>query len=98
LGPAPLFRPINKHGQISAQALTGHAVAVIVKQRATAAGLLAENYSGHSLRAGFCTAAALNGAPYWQIRKISGHRSHAVLDRYIRDTQLFQDNPLNQLF
>lgn len=39
-----------------------------------------------------------HGAPYWQIRKISGHRSHAVLDRYIRDTQLFQDNPLEPAF
>ncbi|MEE4377844.1 MAG: tyrosine-type recombinase/integrase [Candidatus Competibacteraceae bacterium] len=96
--PIPLFRPINKHGQIGRKALTGHAVAVIVKQRSAAVGLSAELYSGHSLRAGFCTSAALNGAPHWQIKKISGHKTNAILDRYIRDARLFSDNPLAGLF
>lgn len=95
---APIFRPINKHGQITDQVLSGHAVAKIVKQRCAAAGLSPEHYSGHSLRAGFCTAAALNGAPSWQIRKISGHKTNAMLERYIRDARLFHDNPLQGLF
>ncbi len=94
----PIFRPINKHHQISDQALSGHAVAEIVKQRCAAVDLSPEHYSGHSLRAGFCTAAALNGAPSWQIRKISGHKTNTMLDRYIRDARLFHDNPLEGLF
>ena len=37
--PAPLFRPIDRYGRLAPQALTGHAVAVIVKQRAAMAVL-----------------------------------------------------------
>ncbi len=96
--PTPIFRAIDQHGHLSAKALTGHAVAVIVKRRAAAVGLPPDRYSGHSLRAGFCTSAALNGAPYWQIKKISGHKTNAILDRYIRDARLFHDNPLDGMF
>lgn len=92
--PAPLFRPIDRHGRLAPQALTGHAVAVIVKQRAAAAGLAPEEFSGHSLRAGFCTAAARHGAPSWRIQQISGHKTHASLERYIRAGQLFDNHPL----
>ena len=95
--PAPLFRPIDRHGRLAPQALTGHAVAVIVKQRAAAAGLAAADFSGHSLRAGFCTAAARHGAPAWRIQQISGHKTHASLERYIRAGQLFDDHPLEGL-
>ncbi|MCB1825613.1 MAG: site-specific integrase [Candidatus Competibacteraceae bacterium] len=96
--PAPLFRPLDRHGRLAPQALSGHAVAVIVKQRAAAAGLDPAVYSGHSLRAGFCTAAARHGAPTWRIQQISGHRTHASLERYIRAGQLFDDHPLEGLF
>lgn len=92
--PAPLFRPIDRHGRLAPQALTGHAVAEIVKQRAAAAGLDPAAFSGHSLRAGFCTAAARHGAPAWRIQQISGHKTHASLERYIRAGQLFDDHPL----
>ena len=95
--PAPLFRPIDRHGRLAPQALSGHAVAVIVKQRAAAAGLAPEDFSGHSLRAGFCTAAARHGAPTWRIQQISGHQTHASLERYIRAGQLFDDHPLEGL-
>lgn len=94
VSPAPLFRPIDCHGRLAPQALTGHAVAVIVKQRAAAAGLDSESFSGHSLRAGFCTAAARHGAPAWRIQQISGHKTHASLERYIRAGHLFDDHPL----
>jgi len=53
-----------------------------------------ERFSGHSLRAGFCTAAARHGAPTWRIQQISGHQTHASLERYIRAGQLFDDHPL----
>ena len=91
---APLFRAVNRHGQIAAQALTGRAVALLVKERCARAGLDPTRYAGHSLRAGFCTAAALAGKPNWQIRKQSGHQTEAMLNRYIRDGRLFADNAL----
>lgn len=38
-GQCPRFRPLDRHGRLTPQALTGHAVAAIVKQRATMAVL-----------------------------------------------------------
>jgi hypothetical protein len=38
------------------------------------------------------TQAAINGAEERDIAKISGHRSIAVLRRYIRDANLFRNN------
>jgi len=95
--PAPLFRPIDRHGRLAPQALADHAVAAIIKERAAAAGLDPAAFSGHSLRAGFCTAAARHGAPAWRIQQISGHQSPASLARYIRAGQLFDDHPLEGL-
>lgn len=94
---APLFRAINRHGQIAEAALTGRAVALIIQACCRKAGLDPTRYAGHSLRAGFCTAAALAGKPNWQIRKQSGHKTDVMLNRYIRDGRLFADNPLEGL-
>lgn len=90
----PVFRAVNQHGQIAGAALTGRAVALLVKERCLKAGLDPQKYAGHSLRAGFCTTAALAGKPNWQIRKQSGHKTDAMLNRYIRDGRLFADNAL----
>jgi site-specific recombinase XerD len=59
-----IFRSINKHGHISDAPLTGTAIALIVKRNsyvqnkiagAAEKGEYTPSYSGHSLRAGFCT-------------------------------------------
>jgi site-specific recombinase XerD len=47
-----IFRSVDRHGNVAAAGLTGGAVARIVKARCAAAGLDADRYSGHSLRAG----------------------------------------------
>ena len=44
----------------------------------------ARDYAGHSLRAGFCTQAALLNWPGHWIRQQSRHQSEATLARYIR--------------
>jgi integrase len=87
-----LFRPIDRHGNIKPDRLTAHAVARIVKRCATAAGLDAGLFSGHSLRTGLATAAAAAGAGDRSIQKQTGHKSRAMLDRYIRSAELFKDN------
>ena len=48
----PLFCGLSKAGRLSGAALSDKAVARLVKRAAAAAGLDAERYSGHSLRAG----------------------------------------------
>jgi integrase len=92
ISAGPIFRPVNRHGQLGRGALCGQAVALIVKERAGAAGLDPRLYSGHSLRAGLVTSAAAAGVASWKIREQTGHASDAMLQRYIRDTGLFIDN------
>jgi integrase len=88
----PVFRSIDRHGNVADQRLSGEAVSIIVKQRAHAAGFNAHNYSGHSLRAGLATSAAMAGASSFKIRAQTGHASDAMLSRYIRDGDMFTNN------
>ena len=94
----PIFRPVDRHGHIIDTRLSGEAVAVIVKERAKAAGLDPSKYSGHSLRAGLATSAATAGVASWKIRQQTGHASDAMLNRYIRDGELFRDNAAGAIF
>jgi hypothetical protein len=62
IGEGPVFRPINRHEQLSDKRLTDFAVAVIIKRAAKKAGMPTPQLSGHSLRGGFVTEAKKNGA------------------------------------
>jgi integrase len=88
----PIFRPVTRHGKIIPTALSAQAVAEIVKQRVVSVGLDPSKFSGHSLRAGLVTSAAQAGVSSWKIRQQTGHKSDAMLQRYIRDSQIFIDN------
>ena len=88
----PIFRPFWKGGRIREARLSDHAVACIIKARALAAGLDPARYAGHSLRAGFVTEAARNGADIWKIQQVSRHKSMQVLSTYVRDARLFDDH------
>lgn len=83
----PLFRPINRHDQIvGSKALTPQSVALIVKSsvRLMSGDDAAKMVAGHSLRAGYCTTAAMIGLQSYQIREQTGHSSDVTLARYIR--------------
>lgn len=84
-----IFRRVDRYGNLLDKRLSGEAVSLIVKERVAAAGLDPHKYSGHSLRAGFVTAAALAGIASWQIRRQTGHTSDTMLARYIRTTNRF---------
>ena len=79
-----LFRPIDRHGNLGSFALTGHAIANILKRRAEAVGIDPKSISGHSLRAGYATSAAIAGHTAWAIRQQTGHRSDEMVARYVR--------------
>jgi site-specific recombinase XerD len=98
LTSGPIFRRIDRYEHVLATRLSGQSVALIIKQRASAAGLDAEMYSGHSLRAGFATHAARAGVSAVNIRKQTGHKSDAMLQRYIRDSELFSNNANRQIW
>lgn len=97
LQDGPLFRPIDRHGNIRAQRLADFTVVRVVKTLAAAVGLDPAKYGGHSLRAGLATAAAAAGAEERAIMKQTGHKSERILRRYIRDGQLFKDNAADGL-
>jgi integrase len=86
-----IFRNVDRHGRVLNR-LTDHAVRLIVKERLAAAGIDPEPYSGHSLRAGLATSAALNGANEASIRKQTGHKSPAMVHRYIRVADMWRNN------
>jgi len=85
------FRCVNRAGTVGKR-LSDHAVAVIIKSYAKAIGLDPASVSGHSLRSGLATAAAQAGIPAHKIQAQTGHRSLEMLNRYIRDGNLFLDN------
>jgi site-specific recombinase XerD len=93
----PLFRAINRHGQLRQSRLSPADVARIVKKLALRAGLDAAKYAGHSLRAGHATSAAVAGASERSIMAQTGHRSVQMVRRYIRDGSLFRENSAGKL-
>ncbi len=74
------------------RALSSLGVARAVKRALTAIGLETTNYSGHSLRAGLVTAAAMAGVSERVIMQQTGHKNTAMLRRYIREGSLFREN------
>jgi integrase len=93
----PLFRRIDRNGRLNGRGLHKDSIGAIVKRAAVAAGLDPKVYAGHSLRAGFCTQAYMNGAREFDIMRQTGHRSLATLRNYIRGRGLFRDNAAARL-
>jgi integrase len=92
-----VFCNVNRHGQIASTRLSGEGVALVMRERLKAAGIDATGFSGHSLRAGFCTSAAQAGVSAFKIRNQSGHASDGMLQRYVRDGEIFVDNAAGAL-
>jgi integrase len=93
----PLFRSINRHGQVQPGRLSPIDVARVVKKLAERAGLDPAKYAGHSLRAGHATAAAISRASERSIMNQTGHRSVQMVRRYIREGSLFRENSAGKL-
>jgi hypothetical protein len=68
-----------------------------VKQAATAVLLDARSFAGHSLRAVLVTSAGIAGRSDRSIMNTTGHRSIAMVQRYVRDASLFRDNAASGL-
>ena len=79
-----VFRQVTRHDQLRSDRLTAHAVARILKRAVERTGAGSTNVSGHSLRSGFCTQAAMSDVPNWLVRETTGHTSDAVLNVYCR--------------
>lgn len=88
----PIFRGVDRHGNVSAKRLSDRNVAMIIKRCVVRAGLPPEQYAGHSLRAGLVTTAAMNDAPVSSIMKQTRHNSFDTVRGYIREGQIFKKN------
>jgi len=97
ISDGPIFRPVDRHGHISPERLSGEAVSLVIRERVAAAGIDPTGFSGHSLRAGFATSAAQAGVSTLKIRQQTGHGSDAMLARYVREGELFSGNAAGAL-
>ena len=88
----PVFRAVDRHGRMSERRLSDRAVADLIKRVAARSGLDPARFSGHSLRAGLVTQAALDGVPERVIQGMSGHKSIAVLRGYVRNANVFAES------
>jgi integrase len=92
-----LFRAFTAHGQQTTRPLPAYAVGRMVQRAVRQQGLDATHYGGHSLRAGFVTAAAHAGVAERLIMQQTGHTDVRTLRRYIRDSSLFRENAAAQI-
>ena len=97
INSGPLFRRFSKGSKLSENRLTDQTVALLIKKYLKLAGIDEKNYSGHSLRSGFATAAAESGAEERTIMAMTGHKSPEMVRRYIKNANLFKDNALNKI-
>ncbi len=93
----PIFREVDRHGKVGTVAIHRDTVGAIIKRAVGRAGFREEGFAGHSLRAGFATQAARNGASAFDIMRQTGHRSITTVSRYVRDAQIFRDAPASKL-
>jgi integrase len=87
----PIFRQVHHAGRVGQARLASRVVGTVVKRAAVAVGLDPRNLAGHSLRAGYATEAARSGKPIFVIQQQTGHKSVAMVSRYVRAVDLFRD-------
>ena len=87
-----LFQTLMRGGVPSGQPLDSGDIARIVKRYAARIGLEQSKYSGHSLRAGFVTSAAVHHARIDKIMEVTRHRNAETVLKYIRDEESFVDH------
>ena len=92
IASGPLFRRVARNGAIGDTSLSDKTVVRLVKSCAGAAGFNAARYSGHSLRRGFLTSAAMNGADVLKMVAQSRHADINTLLEYVEDRQLFDNH------
>jgi integrase len=92
----PVFRQVQR-GSVYPGRIPVQTAQNVVKFYAKQLGYDPKLFSGHSLRAGFVTSAALRDAPEDAIAMQTGHRSVAVLRSYIRRSTIWERNAVTWL-
>ncbi|MEQ9151058.1 MAG: site-specific integrase [Parvibaculum sp.] len=92
-----VFRGVDRHGNVRPSRLSTQAVANVIKRSVERVGLDPRQFSGHSLRSGFITAAALAGKSEDIIRSHTGHKSVLQVREYVRLADPWRDNAADGL-
>ena len=87
-----VFQTLRCGGVPSGRPLDPGDVARVVKRHARRIGLDPREYSGHSLRAGFVTSAAVHHARIDKIMEVTRHRNAETVLKYIRGEESFLDH------
>jgi integrase len=90
IASGPVFRPMSRGGRVRDMRLTDRSVALIVKDYAGRVGRAAEEFSGHSLRAGFVTTAADSDVSETRIMDVTRHKDTRTVRGYIRRANAFK--------
>ncbi len=93
----PIFTRFSRGLSLTSKRLTDQSVALLIKEYLNLAGIDNKNFSGHSLRSGFATAAAESGADERSIMAMTGHKTTEMVRRYIKEANLFKNNALNKI-
>ncbi|WP_374517148.1 site-specific integrase [Undibacterium squillarum] len=93
----PVFRAINQWGQLSANAMTGHGINLVIKKHLQDVAGPSQAISSHSLRRGMATEAYHAGASFRAIKRQGGWRSDTTVHRYIADADLFEESVVTQI-
>ncbi len=98
-GGRPSARQPRRHpaGRLAPGRLSPQGIARVIQRAAQRAGLDPTEVAGHSLRSGFATEAAAQGAPERAIMRQTGHRSLEMVRRYIREGDRYRDNASSYL-
>jgi site-specific recombinase XerD len=85
-----IFRGVDKHGNINSNGLTPTAVGLIIKKNGHINDRK-EEYGGHSLRAGFCTQAAINNVSVHSSMRQARQKKVETHQKYIRIANMWTD-------
>ena len=92
-----IFRRFYRGESIGESAMTAQYVSTVLKRHAESAGLDPDEYSAHSLRAGFITQAIRAGKAERRVKEHSGHASWETFNQYVEEAGTFQDNPAEDI-
>ena len=92
----PVFRTFDLRGRLTGQRLDPGDVARVLRRRAAAGGV-AGDFAGHSLRRGFITNAAKKKTPIENIKRVTGQRSSGIVLNYIAAATIDDEPPLLEI-
>ncbi len=93
IGSGPVFRGVDRHGNMAGTALSPRSVSKILKRAARRAqGLIPTASPGTACVPGWRPPPPFGGAQEREVALTTGHKSDAMVRRYIREAELASVN------